>query len=122
MRWLMPQPLSTPATWGAVRSFFGTFIGALYVLFALRELGVSPLLVGLSVGVGGISNPVGTLLVERITRRLGGAGRNDAHRDAGWQHSTISDCLPPSGPVPGFIALVSVGTVAGCHPPAVRCQ
>jgi predicted MFS family arabinose efflux permease len=59
------------ATTEAIRNFFGMFIGASYVLFGLRELGLSPLLVGLSVGVGGVSNLIGTLLVQRVTQRLG---------------------------------------------------
>jgi len=47
------------------------FIGALYLLFGLRELGLSPLLVGITVGIGGASNLLGTLLVQRITHRFG---------------------------------------------------
>lgn len=47
------------------------FIGALYMLFGLRELGLSPVLLGMTVGVGGASNLLGTLLVRRVTRRFG---------------------------------------------------
>ena len=63
--------LRTLAGYEALRGFFGMFIGALYVLFGLRELGLSPVLLGLTVGVGGASNLLGTLLVLRATRRFG---------------------------------------------------
>src|SRR5262249_48726248 len=98
--------LSTLATWEALRSFFGLFIGALYVLFGVRALGLSPLLVGLSVGVGGISNLVGTLLVERVTRRLGGAGRTIVTAMLVGSLTPFLIALAPAEPVPGFIALV----------------
>jgi len=90
-----------------VRSFFGMFIGALYVLFGLREMGLSPLLVGLSVGIGGISNLAGTLLVERLTLRLGGAGRTMVTAMLVGSLTPFLIALAPSGPVPGFVALVA---------------
>jgi len=108
--------LSTLAIWEAVRSFFGMFIGALYVLFGLRELGLSPLLVGLSVGVGGISNLVGTLLVERITRRLGGAGVTMVTAMLVGSITPFVIALAPSGPVPGFLALVAAQSLDIIHP------
>ena len=43
--------LRTLAGWEALRNFFGMFIGALYVLFGLRELGLSPVLLGITVGL-----------------------------------------------------------------------
>ena len=93
--------LSTLATWEALRNFFGMFIGALYVLFGLRELGLSPLLVGLSIGVGGISNLVGTLLVERVTRRLG-TGRTMVTAMLVGCIPPILIALAPAGPVPAL--------------------
>jgi predicted MFS family arabinose efflux permease len=108
--------LSTLATWEAVRRFFGMFIGAPYVLFGLRELGLSPLLIGLSVGVGGISNLVGTLLVERVTRRLGGAGRTMVTAMLVGSITPFLIALAPAGPVPGFIALVVAQSLDIIHP------
>lgn len=55
----------------ATREFFGSFIGTLYALYALRELNLGPVLLGVTIGVGGASNLLGTLIVERVTRRLG---------------------------------------------------
>ena len=55
----------------ATREFFGSFIGVLYPLYALRELELGPVLLGVTIGVGGASNLLGTLIVERVTRRFG---------------------------------------------------
>jgi MFS family permease len=109
--------LTILAVWEAVRNFFGMFIGALYVLFGLHELGLSPLLVGLSIGVGGISNLVGTLLVQRVTRRLG-VGRT-------MVSAMVIGSLPPiliglapasAGVGAGFAALVAAQALDVIHP------
>jgi MFS family permease len=59
------------AAYTTTSSFFGNWIGALYVLYGLSTLGLGPVLLGLTVGVGGMSNLLGTFLVGPITRRLG---------------------------------------------------
>jgi len=110
------QLLSTLATWEAVRSFFGMFIGALYVLFGLRELGLSPLLVGVSVGVGGISNLAGTLLVERVTRRLGGPGPTMVTAMLVGSLTPFLIALAPAAPLPGFAVLVAAQSLDIIHP------
>ncbi|MGQ0603215.1 MAG: MFS transporter [Anaerolineales bacterium] len=55
----------------ATHRFFGSFIGTIYWLFLVRDLGLSPAIVGLSIGVGGIGALIGTLLAARLTRRFG---------------------------------------------------
>ena len=59
------------AGYHGTREFFGNFIGVLYALYVLRELELGPVLLGVSIGVGGASNLLGTLIVERVTRRFG---------------------------------------------------
>ena len=108
--------LRTLATFDALRNFFGMFIGALYVLFGLRELGLSPLLVGLSVGVGGISNLAGTLLVQRLTQRLGGAGRTMVMAMLVGSLTPFLVALAPTGAVPGFLVLVLAQSLDVIHP------
>ncbi|MDQ3700921.1 MAG: MFS transporter, partial [Chloroflexota bacterium] len=56
----------------ATQTFFGSFIAVLYALYALRELQMGPVLLGLTIGVGGLSNLAGALLAEQVTRRFGG--------------------------------------------------
>lgn len=54
--------------------FFGGFYEALYGLFLIRELGFSPLLLGITIGAGGLGGLAGSLLAGRMTRRLGYGG------------------------------------------------
>lgn len=55
----------------ATMEFFGQFIGTVYWLLLVREWGLAPAWVGLSVGLGGVGALIGTLLAEPITRRVG---------------------------------------------------
>jgi MFS family permease len=89
----------------ALRSFIGMFIGALYVLFGLRELGLSPLLIGITVGVGGVSNLLGSLLVERLTRRFG-IGRTLVGACMVGCLTPFLIALAPGRPLEGFAVLV----------------
>lgn len=54
-----------------VDNFFGWFFGALYILYALQILGLSPFAVGLIVATGGIGAFGGAMLASRINGRLG---------------------------------------------------
>ena len=91
------------------------FIGALYVLFGLRELGLSPVLLGLTVGVGGASNLLGTLLVLRATRRFG-IGPTLVTAVLVGCLTPVLIALAPSRPVEGFVVLVAAQTVDLVHP------
>ncbi len=51
--------------------FFGGFYQALYALFLIETLGFSPLIVGITIGAGGIGSLGGSLLAGRMTRRFG---------------------------------------------------
>lgn len=55
----------------ATGGFFGGFAGGLYVLFAVRELGLSAALLGLVIAVGGASSLFGAFMAERLVRRFG---------------------------------------------------
>jgi predicted MFS family arabinose efflux permease len=55
----------------ATLNFLGSFIGPLYGLYAIRELGIGPAALGFTIAVGGISSFGGALLAERVLRRLG---------------------------------------------------
>ncbi|HET7768899.1 MAG TPA: MFS transporter [Chloroflexota bacterium] len=68
--WRSPV-LRALAGFKATREFFGSFYAVLYALYALRDLEIGPVLLGVAIGVGGASNLLGTLLVERVTRRFG---------------------------------------------------
>lgn len=55
----------------SVRTFFGYFFAALYSLYVVRELGLTPFALGVLIGSGGVGAFVGALLANRITMRFG---------------------------------------------------
>jgi Na+/melibiose symporter-like transporter len=55
----------------ALFDFFGNFIGTLYILYIVRELHATALIVGFLIAAGGISALVGTLIARRVIQRLG---------------------------------------------------
>ena len=107
--------LSTLAGWEVLRNFFGMFIGALYVLYGLRELGLSPLFIGITVGVGGVSNLLGTLVVRRTTHRFG-IGRTMISAAVVGCIGPLLIALAPSRPVEGFAMLVAGQALDLIHP------
>ena len=55
----------------ATRAFFGGFFAALYSLYVIRELGLSPTVLGLLIGSGGVGGLFGAAMASRFTNRLG---------------------------------------------------
>lgn len=54
-----------------ITNFFDHIIYTLYALYLVRELGISPALLGVILGVGGVGGLLGALLATRISQRLG---------------------------------------------------
>jgi MFS family permease len=52
-------------------SFFGNFIGALYGVFLINELGLSPLAMGITIGAGGLGSVFGSWFIGPLSRRIG---------------------------------------------------
>lgn len=66
------HPLLRPLALSSVTSgLFGNFFAALYTLYALEELHLSPLLLGLTISAGGIGSLAGTAFVGPLTARFG---------------------------------------------------
>jgi MFS family permease len=55
----------------SVRTFFGYFFAALYSLYVVREVGLSPFALGVLIGAGGVGALAGALLANRFTYRFG---------------------------------------------------
>src|SRR5215469_494456 len=47
------------------------FVGTFYTFYVIRELHVSPIILGLLIAAGGLSSLVGAWLAERVVQRLG---------------------------------------------------
>ena len=54
-----------------ISNLFGSITGAMFVLFALRDLGLSPGQLGLTFGVGAVGGLVGALSTPAVNRVLG---------------------------------------------------
>ena len=52
-------------------ALFGSFFSALYIIFALRVLGLTTTLLGLTVAAGGVGALLGAVLAPRVARGLG---------------------------------------------------
>jgi MFS family permease len=55
----------------ATQSLFGGFFMALFSLFTIRELGISPAVQGLVIATGGVGELFGALAAARVARRFG---------------------------------------------------
>jgi MFS family permease len=90
--------------------FGGTF-SALYVIFAIKSLGLSPALMGITVGVGGIGSLIGTAMSARLVRRFG-LGRTILF---GFLISAMSSVFVPlaNGPLWSKVASLMVAQLVG---------
>jgi MFS family permease len=52
-------------------NLFGSALQAVFILFATRDLGLSPVLLGVALGAGSAGALVGAILVGRLTRHVG---------------------------------------------------
>ncbi|HET7080999.1 MAG TPA: MFS transporter [Chloroflexia bacterium] len=72
LRFIARQPmLRAIAGFESIGSFFGGFYAALYTLYTVSVVGVSPAMLGVLVAGGGIGGLLGTLITGPVTRRLG---------------------------------------------------
>ena len=62
------RALALSSAWG---DFFGSFYGALYSLYALEVLGLTPAVLGLIIACGGLGALFGAALARPLARRLG---------------------------------------------------
>jgi len=85
----------------ATRAFFGSFFGALYALYAIRMLGITPAVLGILIGLGGVGALPGTLLAGPLARRYG----IGATLIGSFLASTLFAFLIPLAPGPGLLAV-----------------
>jgi predicted MFS family arabinose efflux permease len=93
------------------RSFFGAFFAALYVLFAIGTLKLTPGLLGLTIAAGGVGGLVGALAAPWLSARLG-PGRTIAA--AGLVGGAALFLIPlAGGPVPAAMAMLALAQLFG---------
>ncbi len=69
---IMDQPVLRTLVIGmSVRTFFGYFFATLYSLYVVREVGLSPVTLGVLVSAGGIGALAGALVAGRVTAHFG---------------------------------------------------
>jgi len=77
------HPILRAMAWRAATvSFFFGFFSTLYVLYAIRELQFTPLILGFVVTLGGIGAFFGSVFAHRIGERLSEARRWSARRSS----------------------------------------
>jgi hypothetical protein len=89
----------------ATGGLFGGFFAALYIAFVLRDLGLSPALLGLGIGAGGAGALVGAALARPMARWLG-VGPTICLTGVLSAFGTMIVLLAPANPVGGMTALV----------------
>jgi len=72
LRFVFRQPiLRALALQTVTDNFFGSFFAVLYTLYCIRVLHLSPVAIGLTIGMGGAGSVVGSLLAKRAADRFG---------------------------------------------------
>lgn len=104
LAWSEPRvrPLLLMAT---AQGLFGGVFSALYVLFALRTLGLTPAMLGLAIGAGGVGALAGAVIAPRLSYRLG-QGRAIIVVMAGAALAVLITPFAPAAPMAGLVALV----------------
>jgi len=90
---------------GSAQGLFGGVFSALYVLFALRVLDLTPTMLGLAIGAGGIGALAGAALAPWLARRLG-HGRAIIAASAGAGLAVLITPFAPAAPMAGLAALI----------------
>lgn len=93
LTWISPARRAI-AGMGAIQSLCGSLLETALVIFILRDLRLSPTLMGLSFGIGGIASFVGAAVAERVTSRLGLAR---ALRWSAWVSRALGLLIPLAG-------------------------
>ncbi len=104
---LWRHPLLRPlALAAALISLCGGIFDALYAFYALRDLHLSPLAIGLLITGGGLGALLGGVLAPRAARRFG-LGRSALYGLLGFGLLTLLVPLAPATPFLGFLFLLA---------------
>jgi MFS family permease len=109
LRFVARQPiLRAFAANALIDTFFGNFFAGLYALFCIRDLGMTPALVGIAVAAGGAGDLLGAAIAERVTKRLGVGATLLAVIVVGYPFSLLT-------PLAGGPVLVAIAMIVGAQ-------
>jgi MFS family permease len=91
---------------GATQGLFGGIFSGLYILFAVRVVGLQPGQLGVTIATGGVGALAGALLAERLSRAIG-AGPAIICSAAVSAFSTIFIFAAPADPRLGMASLIT---------------
>jgi MFS family permease len=111
LRWVLGNRyLRWIAVSTATFNFFGNIIFAIYLVFAVRELGLRPGVIGLVFAVANIGYLLGALLANRLSRRFG-VGPTIVIGAAGSTSLLLLAVAPKSNPIPFLIASQAISSM-----------
>lgn len=102
--WRAP-PIRALLLMTSVQGLFGGVFSALYVLFAIRTLGLTPAMLGIAIAAGGVGALGGAVLAPWLSRRLG-AGPAILAAMGGAALAVLITPFAPAAPVAGLAALM----------------
>jgi MFS family permease len=94
----------------ATFNFFGNIIFSIFLVYAVRELGLGAVAIGLIFGVANIGYLVGALLANRLSRRFG-VGPTIVIGAAGSVSLLLLAAAPKSNPIPFLIAAQAISSM-----------
>jgi MFS family permease len=94
----------------ATFNFFGNMIFAVFLVFAVRELGLRPGVIGLVLAISNIGYLAGALLANRLSRRFG-VGPTIVIGAAGSMSLLLLAAAPSSNPIPFLIASQAISSM-----------
>lgn len=105
LRYLLGHRYWRPITISvALSNFFWTMAGAIVLVYAVRRLGFSPELIGLTLTLGAVGGLAGALLAGRITARMGVGSTIVASALLFGPALLLVPLAPRSSAVPFFVA------------------
>jgi MFS family permease len=100
------EPVVRPLLVLAVGSgLFGGIFSALYIVFALRTLGLTPALLGITIATGGLGALAGSLMAQPLARAMG-TGPAILASALAAAASTLLIALSPPGVLPAMTSLI----------------
>ena len=88
----------------ATSNFFSNVALATFIVYAVRDLGLTPLEIGVIFGLGNVGAIIGALVAERISRRFGVGPTIVGSSLLGGPGLLLLALAPPAFPVPFLVA------------------